>query len=34
MREDVAAKNLEDIRRQNAVIEQILDGIRKDNPNS
>lgn len=30
--EDQALKNLEDIRTQNAIVEEILDSIRKENP--
>jgi chromosome segregation ATPase len=32
MREDAAIKTLEDIRTQNAIVEEVLDSIRKDNP--
>ena len=32
MREDVAIKSLEDIRTQNAIVEEVLDNIRKENP--
>lgn len=32
MREDVALKTLEDVRTHNAIIEEVLDSIRKENP--
>jgi hypothetical protein len=32
LREDAAVKVLEDVRTQNAIVEEVLDGIRKENP--
>ena len=32
MREDAAIKTLEDLRTQNAIVEEVLDSIRNDNP--
>lgn len=32
MREDTAIKALEDVRTQNAIVEEVLDSIRKENP--
>lgn len=32
MREEVAIKTLEDIRTQNAIVEEVLDSIRRENP--
>lgn len=32
MREDQAIKTLEDMRTQNAIVEEVLDSIRKENP--
>lgn len=32
MKEDVAVKSLEDVRTSNAIIEEVLDSIRKENP--
>ena len=32
MREDQAVKALEDVRTQNAIVEEVLDSIRKENP--
>jgi hypothetical protein len=32
MREEQAIKALEDVRTQNAIVEEVLDSIRKENP--
>ena len=32
MREEAAIKALEDVRTQNAIVEEVLDSIRKENP--
>lgn len=32
MREEAAVKQLEDVRTQNAIVEEVLDSIRKENP--
>jgi hypothetical protein len=32
MREEVSLKALEEVRTQNAIVEEVLDSIRKENP--
>jgi hypothetical protein len=32
MREEIALKALEEVRTQNAIVEEVLDSIRKENP--
>lgn len=32
MREDVAMKNLDDVRTQNAIVEEVIDKIRNEDP--
>ena len=32
MREEQAIKSLEDVRTQNAIVDEVLDSIRKENP--